>query len=217
MMPRAGLAVVAMLLVAGCVKAVPPDYHAFRAHQPRSILVLPPVNQTTNVVAPYSYLSTMTRPLAECGYYVFPVAVVDAFMRENGLPGAAEMQAAPLEKIRDVLGADAVLYITLDEWGQKYIVISSNTVVRAHASLVDVATGTPLWSGTVNAVQSSSAGQTNILAMLITAAITQVVDSMVDSAHDLARVANHGMVLNGFNGMLLGPYHPGSQADARGR
>ena len=45
----AGLAV----LATGCPKIVPPDYHPYRAHMPRSILVLPPLNQTTNVEAPY--------------------------------------------------------------------------------------------------------------------------------------------------------------------
>lgn len=87
-----------LITIAGCVTTPPFDYSLFRSHRPRSILVLPPLNQTTDVNAPYSYLSTITRPLAECGYYVYPVAVVDAYMKENGLPSAEEMHGVALKK-----------------------------------------------------------------------------------------------------------------------
>jgi hypothetical protein len=35
------------------------------------------------VEATWGYNSTDTRPLAERGYYVFPIAVVDQFLKEN--------------------------------------------------------------------------------------------------------------------------------------
>src|SRR5262245_6417390 len=78
------------LLAPGCVTA-PYDYTNYRLHPPRSIVVLPPLNQSTAVEATYGYLTTVTRPLAERGYYVFPIAVVDQFLKENGLPSAGEM------------------------------------------------------------------------------------------------------------------------------
>ena len=67
------------LIMAGCVK--PADYTAFRAHRPRSILVPPPLNDSIDTAATYGYLSTVTQPLAEQGYYVFPVAVIDQFFK----------------------------------------------------------------------------------------------------------------------------------------
>jgi hypothetical protein len=205
------------LLVAGCPEVAPPDYGPYRAHMPRSLVVLPPLNETTSVDAPYAYLSTVSRPLAECGYYVLPVAVVDAFMKENGLPTPGEMQAVSLEKLHEVLGADAVLYVTITEWGQKYRVISSDTVVKAEVKLVDVGTGTTLWTGTAFGQQSSSAGQTDPIAILISAVITQVLASFTDPAHDLARRANGAMVFNPRQGLLLGPFHPRADEDVRGR
>ena len=65
---------------AGCATK-PYDYTNFRAHPPRSIVVLPPLNETTDIAGTYSYLSTVTMPIAELGYYVYPVAVVDHFFR----------------------------------------------------------------------------------------------------------------------------------------
>lgn len=212
------VAVMALALVAGgCAAVKPPDYAPYRAHMPRSIVVLPPLNETTDVNAPYVFLSTVTRPLAESGYYVLPVAVVDAFMKENGLPTPGEMQGVSLEKIHEVLGADAVLYVTIESWGQKYRVISSDTEVKARAKLVDVATGETLWTGNAFARQSSSAGQSDLIGMLVAALINQVVASITDPAHELARVANGGMVFDQQSGLLLGPRHPLSDQDARGR
>jgi hypothetical protein len=206
-----------LLGCAACATLPPRDYSAYRAHLPRSIVVLPPLNETTDVTAPYDFLSTVSRPLVEAGYYVFPVAVVDAFMKENGLPTAGEMHTVSLEKLREVLGADAVLYVVIEDWGQKYRVISSDTVVKARARLVDVASGEELWSGSAFAQRSSAAGQSDPIAMLLAALITQVVSRAGDPAHDLSGAATGVMVFDQRSGLLLGPRHPRFAEDARGR
>lgn len=119
----------AALLLAGCATPTPYDYTNYRLHPPRSILVLPPLNESTDVRGTYSYLSTVTFPLAELGYYVFPVAIVDQFLKENGMPTAGEMHQVPLNKVVEILGADAVLYVTLQQYGSKYQVIDRKSVV----------------------------------------------------------------------------------------
>src|SRR5689334_21500588 len=105
-----------LMLATGCAAPARLDYSVYRAHVPKSVLVLPPLNQSVEVNAPYGYLATISRPLAECGYYVFPVAVIDAFLKENGLPTPGEMHAISLQKIHEVFGADAVLYVTIEEY-----------------------------------------------------------------------------------------------------
>jgi len=206
-----------LLLVAGCAATAPKtfDYSAYREHPPRSILVLPPVNDSVAVDAPYVYLSTITRPLAEAGYYVFPVAVVDAFMKENGISEPAEMQAAPLNKIAQYIGPDAVLYTHINQWGQQYHVLASNTVVDVTASLVDTASGAVLWTGTAKAVVSSNNGQGGLLGMAIAAAVNQIANSVADKTHDVAAVANAQMIDNPNTGLPLGPYNPDHVTDAR--
>ncbi len=206
------------LLASACVPPPAPfDYRPYRAHMPRSILVLPPLNQSTDVNAPYVYLSTVTRPLAESGYYVFPVAAVDAYLKENGLPTAGEMHDVPIQKLRDVFGADAVMYVTIESWGQKYRVLSSDTVVKAHVSLVDAASGATVWSGDAIAARSSGAGQNDLLSMAVAAVVEQVLASFTDPVHDLARAANGIMVSDPQRGLLPGPYHSGYTTDLRGR
>lgn len=211
-----------LLLLAGMLGAsacavTPVDYGPYRAHMPRSILVLPPSNESTNATAPYVYLSTVTRPLAECGYYVFPVAVIDAFMKENGLPTPDEMHGVSLAKIKEVIGADAVLYVTIEDWGQKYQVVSSTTIIKARARLVDVATGTELWAGTEQLVQGSGDAGGGIIGMLVAALVQQVAASFTDPMHEASAQATNLMVFNRDTGLLYGTYHPQYETDARGR
>jgi hypothetical protein len=198
-------AVVVWPMVSGC-ETKPYDYTNYRAYPPRSILVLPPLNESTDVAGTYSYLSTVTYPVAEMGYYIFPVAVVDHFFKENGMPTPGEMHQAPLNKIREIIGADAVLYITLKQYGTKYEVITSMTTVCAQAKLVDTKTGTLLWEGTV-AAQQNSGGSGSILADVIAAALEQVISKSTDHAHDVSRVANAQFAIKD-HGLLYGPYHP---------
>ena len=197
-----------VLALTGCVTRKPYDYTNFRAHLPHSIVVLPPLNQSTDIKGTYSYLSTVTRPLAEMGYYVFPVAEVDQLMKENGMPTAGEMHQVPPSKIGEIIGADSVLYVTLRKYGSKYQVISSVTTVTADAKLVDAKTGLTLWDGTATAQQSSDDSGGGIIGALITAAVTQMVNSATDPAHDVSSMVNSQLFIPKDYGLLHGPYFP---------
>lgn len=204
---RISACLLALSALAGCKTIEPYDYTNYRAHPPRSILVLPPLNETAVVEGTYGYLSTVTFPLAELGYYVFPIAVVDQMMKENGLPTAGEMHQAPLNKIAEITGADAVMYVTLQQYGSKYQLINTKTVVQVRARLVDTHTETVLWEGAALAQQNSS-GSGNLLANVIAAAIIQAMNSSTDSAHGVSRLANAGLFLTKDTGLLHGPHHP---------
>ena len=198
-----GLLLVTVLFT-GCVE--PYDYTNFHAHPPRSVLVLPPINESTDTRGTYGYLSTVTRPIAEMGYYVYPVAVVDQYMKANGLPTAGEMQGVSLNKIGEVFGADAVLYITLKQYGSKYQIVTSTAIVNAEGKLVDVKTGLTIWEGTANVQQSTSTG--NAFGDLIAAAVGQIVNSSTDQAHLLSSQVNVQLFMTRDHGLLDGPYFP---------
>ena len=199
---------VAALVVVGCAAPASYDYTNLRQHPPRSILVLPPLNESTAVEATWGYLSTVTRPLAERGYYVFPVAVIDQFLKENGLPGAGEMHQVPLNKVVEVLGADAVLFITVEQYGSKYQVLNTTTIVKARAKLVDTRTGLLLWEGRTAVQQNSNSGSGDLLSAVISAALTQVLNTSTDAAHRLSGPANGILFNTKDQGLLYGPYHP---------
>jgi len=200
-------ALVVLWILSGCQTTTPYDYTNYRAHPPRSILVLPPLNESTSVEGTYSYLSTVTRPLAELGYYVFPVDVVDQFLKDNGMPTAGEMHQVPLAKAAEIFGADSLLLVTLKQYGSKFLLFSSTTTVSAEAKLVDTRTGSLLWSGKGLAQQGAS-GSGNLVADLIAAAVTQAINSKTDPGHQASRIANQIMFNSKEAGLPFGPYSP---------
>lgn len=204
-------AIGASILLGACATGPVEDRYAlYRDLMPRSILVLPPINESVDVNATYSWLTTASEPIGEQGYYVFPVAVVDEFMKENGLPNPEDMHAAPLDKIGEIFGADAVMYVTIEEYGQKFELVRSTTRVVARAELVDVDTGQVFWSDRIQYADSNSNNSGGgLLGAVINAAVAQVGDSITDAAHDASIIANYQMFRAGRNQLLLGPGHPG--------
>lgn len=195
------------VVITGCAATSKYDKAAFYELRPRSILVLPPTNNSIEVNAPYTFLSTISEPLAEKGYYVFPVAVIDQLLKENGLPTPDEMHMIPLDKIRQHIGADAVLYVNISDWGQKFQIISSQTVVRAHMRLVDTRTATQLWEADVSATQdSTSPNQGGFLAAVANAVADQIIGSLTDHTPGIARNANRNAIYNHSQGLPDGPY-----------
>lgn len=204
------VALFSALLLAGCAAPVAYDYAAFRQARPRSILVLPPINESVDIKATYSLLSQSSKPLAEAGYYVLPVALVDETFRQNGLTQADDMHAVELKKLHDIFGADAVLYLTVKRYGSTYYVVGSATVVEAQARLLDARTGALLWDG--KAMASSEEGKSNnngLVGMLITAVVQQIISSATDQSHDIAGIASQRLLsVRAGNGILPGPRHP---------
>lgn len=205
------LCILSLLIITtltGCATTEPYNYDALLAAKPRSILVMPPLNESVEVNASYIDLSTLSRPLAEKGYYVFPVAVIENFMKENGLPTPAEMNQIPLDKLHENTGADAVLYIRISDWGQKYTVLDSSTVVKSYVKLVDARTGALLWDADASAVNSGSNGSGGLLESLVAAAVSQIIGDMSDMTPTVARLANAQAINNPQRGLLNGPYAP---------
>jgi hypothetical protein len=202
-------ALIAATLLGGCATPQSHDYSALRAHKPRSILVLPPLNESTDVGGGYSFLSTVTTPIAELGYYVYPVAVVDQYLKENGLPTAGEMHQVPLAKLRDIIGADAVLYLDLLQYGSKFHLISSDTIVSVKARLVDARSGDVLWEGAATAQQGSNDNNAGgPLGALLAAALAQVINAKTDQGHNVSFLASQQLFMAPGRGLLYGPYNP---------
>jgi hypothetical protein len=207
-----GVALIALAaLASGCVPTKTVDYQAYKQARPRSIVVLPPVNESPDVKATYSMLSQVTVPLAEAGYYVVPVALMDETFRQNGVTAAGDIHQLPPAKLREIYGADAGLYITVSDYGTKYMVLSSATIVTAHARLVDLKTGTTLWTGAASA--SSQENQNNgggLVGMLIVAAVNQIIASAVDDAgYPIAGITSGRLLSAGQPaGLLYGPRSP---------
>ena len=193
---------VAFLIFAGCASS-PYNYRNFQEHPPRSILVLPPVSESTDLRGTYGYLSTVSFPVAEKGYYVFPVAVIDQMMKENGVYDAYEAQQISLKKIEEIINPDAVLYLRLINYGTKYYVVGSDTTVTVAGKLVDIRSGITIWEGHATATETSGG---NGMGALANALVYQIVNSTTDKAHQVSYSANANLFWGQNTGLLDGPY-----------
>lgn len=206
-------ALLAVVALTGCAKKKPYDYSAFRESKPASILVLPAENHTTDINAAHSLTSLVTRPLAESGYYVFPVAVVEETFKQNGLSNATDIRSVSTQKLRSIFNADAALYIDITDYGTKYILIDSVTRVSATAKLVDLRTGKQIWSGLATAANNEQNNSNQgLVGMLITAAVKQIANNINDGAHDIAVLtSNRLLTANTQGGILPGPRAKGAK------
>lgn len=185
------------------------DYTEFEKSKPASILVTLPVNNSQEVNAASSVLARAAVPLAEKGYYVFPVALVDEIFKQNGITNGHDIQSASIKKIHDIFGADAIMYLSVDEYGSSYKVFNSVTKVAVTGKLVDLRNGKTLWEGKGSASSERVNQNDGVLVALVSAAVGQILDTVNDKSYEIAAPA----VGNLFNlgekgGVLNGPRYP---------
>jgi hypothetical protein len=147
------------------------------------------------------------------------VSLVDETFHQNGLHNPPEMHDVKLQKLREIFGADAALYITVKEYGTSYTVISSESRVTAEARLIDLRSEQVLWNGTATA--SSAEGRNSsggLVGLLVQAVVSQIIESSTNRSHPIAGITSYRLLGAGMpNGMLYGPRSPKYQTDGNAR
>lgn len=186
------------------------DYAAFKESKPKTILVLPPLNSSPDVAATYGMLSQATYPLAESGYYVLPVTLVNETFKQNGMTTSADIHNLAPAKLREIFGADAGLYVEVKKYGSSYIVVNSVTTVSADAKLIDLRNGKLLWEGTATASSNENQSNSNgLVGMLVSAIVNQIIATSTDASYNIAGITSSRLLAAGHkNGILYGPRSP---------
>ena len=207
---KKSIAVCSFFLVAACTgqPIEPIDYTAFRDSAPRSILVLPVVNSSNEAEAADFFLTTAPIPLAEKGYYVFPINMVKKSMENDGLADAAMVHAADPTRVGELFGADMILYVEILEWDAKYALISSGIKVSFKYKLVDAKSGGDLWHNTATYIHDTSGNSGNIFIDLVATAITAAANNMRSDYTGLAVNANNMAFITPSRGIPAGPHSP---------
>lgn len=194
-----------LALAAGCATAPPAkDFSALVAAKPRSILVVPVVNNSVDVTAGDYFLSTVPVPLAERGYYVFPVHLVKRLLEDDGLADASLVHGAQTDRLAALFGADAVLYIVVQKWESRWVLISTTVTVDVTYTLRDGKTGTILWEAHQAAQYTSDSGGGGLIGAVVGAAMTKASPNYMP----LARRANAVALAYPGPGFPVGPYRP---------
>lgn len=196
------------LLAGGCVS--PPvayDYSAMNAEAPRSILVVPALNNTATVTAPDWFLSTISEPFSNRGYYVFPANMVRGVLNDSGLSDAGLVHSTDARRLQALFGCDTVLFININKWDAKYVVLSTTTEVQFDYELRSCKTNATLWKNSQSITytpQGSSSG--NPIATLVADAIIAAIQKGHPNYMPLARQANLAAAATPGLGLPPGPF-----------
>ncbi len=198
---------VLVILSAGCATVQKKDYTRFYQSPPRSILIVPVVNRSVDVDAPNYFLSSIPIPVAEQGYYVFPVNMVKRVLEDNGLSDADMVHKAPVQKLASLFGADAILYISINRWDARYIFLATTITVELTYEIKDGKTGDTLWidSRRVQYTPQSASGG-NPLADLIVDVAIAAIEKAAPNYMPLAKQANMQAFTYPGPGIPPGPY-----------
>jgi hypothetical protein len=198
----------ALLLMTGCAtQSAKQDLSAFNTAKPRSILVVPAVNKSLDVDAPNYLLTTLTLPLAERGYYVFPVHTAKTVLEQEGFYDGEQVQKQPPQALAQLFGADAVLFVTINRWDAQYAVISTTVTVDFDYRLVSK-DGTELWKANKKMQYSPQNQNTgSALGNLISAAVSAALERAKPNYMPLAQQANQQVLTMDATAIPYGPYH----------
>lgn len=95
------------------------QYAAMYNDMPTTILVMPPINNTSNVEAKDLLYTSISRPLAEAGYYVIsPLLAMDVLKAESAYDSELFIDGS-LSMFKKYFGADAVVFSQIDTWAKR--------------------------------------------------------------------------------------------------
>ena len=213
-MPKIASVLVLLLTLAGCasVEDEAVDYSAEEAwyqRAPTSVVVLPARNDTTAVEAGRLFISTITRPLVERGYYVFPPEITAEILRREGIYDEQAWDVPP-QNFRRYLGADAVLYVRIENWDTSYMVVASSVAVTLEYRLVDTASGETIWEDRQVVARTSGDSyqvQGDAISWLIVSTVSATVTALTTNYVTLANEANTLAVRDILPGVYSPSYH----------
>jgi hypothetical protein len=201
------LILIVIISPVGCASVKTKDYTKFHQVNPRSVLIVPPINNTTEVGAEDYFLATVSLPLAERGYYVFPVNMSKELLAEAGLSDPGLVHQADPSRLGKLFGADAILYINIENWEARYLILNTTVTVAFSYQMKDAASGEEIWSHhqvIQYTPQNSNTG--NLIANLLVAAVNAAVTKAAPNYIPLARQANSTAFISPNEGIPAGPY-----------
>ena len=105
--------------------------------RPVTLLVMPPINNSANVDAKELLYTSISRPLAEAGYYVIPPTLAMEVLRQESAYDAEMFIDRPLKQFHDFFGADAVVFSVIDTWSKSLNGIQTDIRYIIKSTLTD--------------------------------------------------------------------------------
>lgn len=183
--------VLAAIILNGCAVVEPIKksiaYQGMYAERPLAVLIMPPINRSTNVEAKEYFHSTLAVPLANKGFYVLPPFLSMELLKKESAYDAELFLNDPLHKFGEYFGADVVLFTIIHGWNKNYSIVS----VEIEYIMKSTKTNEVVYKrrGRVNYDTSVTTNQPGLAAALVSIAMTAI-NTAVTKYIDVARTCN---------------------------
>lgn len=120
------LIIAAIVLISGCsqnknLTKKSKAYKGIYEENTSSILILPPINRTTNVEAKETFYSSLIVPITQKGYYVLPPLLSLDILKEESAYDAEMFLNNSMKDVGELFGCDAVLFTVIHDWTKSTI------------------------------------------------------------------------------------------------
>ena len=199
--------VVAVAFLSSCTTTAPiaksVAYKGMYDEKPLTVLLMPPINRSTNVEAKEYFHSTLNIPIANAGFYVIPTFLSMEILKKESAYDAELFLNSPLSKFGEVFGADLAVFTIIHKWDKsglaakvyvqvEYIIKSTKTNEVVYTRTGDV---------TYDASVSTGAGG---LAGLVADIALSAINTAATKYVDVARACNSYT----FKDLPAGKYSP---------
>jgi hypothetical protein len=183
-------------------------YPKMYEEKPLTLLIMPPINNTTKVEAKEFLYTSISRPLVEAGYYVIsPLVAMDVFKSESAYD-SEQFYDGKLDMFKNYFGVDAVVFSFIEKWAK--VGVGINTEIRyviksAHTGEILFAKSCDLH---LDLSAKSSSSDKGLLASLLNIADSFLTTALTEHI-EAARKANYYI----FEDLPRGKYHPDHMED----
>lgn len=171
--------------------------------KPVMLLVMPPMNNTSYVAAKDLLYTSISRPLAERGYYVVsPFMAMDILRAESAYDSEMFVEG-PLTKFKDFFGCDAVVFSEIQDWTKR----GTGIDVTIRYFIKSAVSGEILFDRTCDLYLDLDLGIDNGSNSLLLSVVNLAASAINTAATDhivAARKANYFI----FDDLPFGKYHP---------
>ncbi len=187
------LIVISVAFLSSCATTTPiaksVAYKGMYDEKPLSILLMPPINRSTNVEAKEYFHSTLNIPIANAGFYVIPTFLSMEILKKESAYDAELFLNAPLTTFGEVFGADLAVFTIIHKWDKSGL--ASKVYVKVEYIIKSTKTNEIVYTRTADVTYdaSVSTGGSSALAAIVDIALSAI-NTAATKYVDVARACN---------------------------
>jgi hypothetical protein len=178
--------------------------------KPLTVLLMPPINKSTNVEAKEYFHSTLNVPIANAGYYVIPPFLSMEILKKESAYDSEMFIDGSMKKFGEVFGADLAVFTVIHKWDKSSL--ASNVYVKVEYIFKSTKTNEVVYTRIADitydaSISSSGGGLVGALVSVAASAINTAATKYVE----VARACNNYT----FKDLPAGKYSPNNGQDGK--